>query len=72
MNPIRHIRCEIFRVTQDEFAEILETSQATISRWEAGITNPSLRHLRRLRAEAIQRKLKWDDQLLFSAGGRAA
>lgn len=62
----------MFQVTQSEMAEIAGTSQATISRWEAGATNPSLRHLRRIRAEALRRRLKWDDRLLFSAGGQAA
>ena len=65
MNTIRKIRCQIFRITQEEMAAIAGVEQATISRWEAGANDPSLRHLRRIRAEALRRGLKWDDRLLF-------
>ncbi len=69
---IQKIRCEIFGVTQVEMADILGTSQATISRWEAGIGEPSLNHIQRVRAEALRRQLEWDDRLLFPAEGCAA
>lgn len=72
MNPIRKIRCQVFKVTQEELATIAGVEQPTVSRWEKGINEPSLRHLRRMRLEAKRRGLSWDDDLLFAAGGRAA
>lgn len=72
MNSLRHIRCEVFRITQEEMAKIAGVRQATISRWEAGITDPSLRHIRRIRTEARKRRLHWDDRVLLAEAGRAA
>ncbi len=72
MNPIEHIRRRVFRVTQVEMAKIAGVRQATISRWEAGLTDPSLKHLKRIRAEARKRRLAWDDRLLLGEGSRAA
>jgi len=72
MNPLRHIRCVVFRITQEEMAKICRVRQATISRWEAGITDPSLRHIRRIRTEARKRRLQWDDRLLLAEVERAA
>lgn len=72
MNAIKHIRCKLFGVTQEEMAKIAGVRQATISRWEAGLTDPSLRHMRRIRSEARKRRLAWDDALLLAEGSRAA
>lgn len=72
MNWLKRIRCEVFRITQAEMASIAGVRQATVSRWEAGITGPSLRHIRRIRNEARKRKLRWDDRFLFVEGERAA
>ncbi|WP_354117861.1 helix-turn-helix domain-containing protein [Bradyrhizobium sp. LA6.12] len=52
-------------------AKICRVRQATISRWEAGIGEPSLRHVRLIRAEARRRRLRWDDRV-FLAEERAA
>ncbi|WP_354122718.1 helix-turn-helix transcriptional regulator [Bradyrhizobium sp. LA6.7] len=71
MNPIKHTRCEVFGITQEEMAKICRVRQATISRWEAGIGEPSLRHVRLIRAEARRRRLRWDDRV-FLAEERAA
>jgi transcriptional regulator with XRE-family HTH domain len=72
MNAMRRIRCEVFRITQQQMAAIAGVEQATVSRWETGVNEPSLRHLKRIRTEARRRKLQWDDDLLFAAAGRAA
>jgi DNA-binding transcriptional regulator YiaG len=72
MNAIRHIRCEVFKLTQQQFAAIVGVEQATVSRWEAGRNEPSLRHLKRIRAAARKRSLPWDDDWFFTVGGRAA
>lgn len=71
MNAIKHIRCHVFGISQVEMAEICKVRQATISRWEAGIGEPSLRHIRLIRAEARRRRVKLDDRI-FLAGERAA
>jgi predicted transcriptional regulator len=65
MNPIRHIRVAVFKVTQAEFAEIAETAQATVSRWEKETLQPDLLQLRRIRTEARRRQLRWTDSLFF-------
>lgn len=72
MNPTRRIRTQIFKVTQEELASIAKVEQPTVSRWEKGIGEPSLRHIKRIRAEAKRRGLRWDDDALFSGEGRAA
>jgi transcriptional regulator with XRE-family HTH domain len=71
MNTLRRIRSEIFQVTQEEMAVIAGVEQATVSRWETGVNEPSLRHLKRIRAEAHRRRLQWDDKWLF-VGDRVA
>ncbi|WP_410052164.1 helix-turn-helix domain-containing protein [Bradyrhizobium sp. SZCCHNS30571] len=53
-------------------AKIAGVRQATISRWEAGLTDPSLKHLKRIRAEARKRRLAWNDCLLLGDRSRAA
>jgi predicted transcriptional regulator len=72
MNAMRHIRCEVFQLTQEEMAVIAGVEQPTVSRWEAGINDPSLRHMKRIRAEARRRRLQWDDDWFFAAGGQLA
>lgn len=72
MNTLKHIRRNVFQATQEEMASIAGVEQPTVSRWEAGVNEPSLRHLKRIRAEARRRNLSWDDNWFFSTGGRAA
>lgn len=68
MNAIRHIRKNVFRINQAEFASLAGVTQATVSRWEAeGHVGPSLDELRRIRAAAVTRKLDWNDHWLFAA-----
>lgn len=63
MNNVRRIRKTLFRVSQSEFGAIAGVTQATVSRWEAGLLAPSLNELDRIRATAKERgvRLKADD-----------
>jgi len=67
MNTIKHIRKDVFGVTQQAFAEIAGVQQSTISRWERGEAAPTLEEMGRIRDQAKVRKLKkrWSDQLFF-------
>lgn len=69
MSPIRHIRREIFKVTQTEFASLVGVTQATISRWEGGVA-PSLDDMQRIRDAAAKRKIRWRDDWFFSSPDR--
>ena len=65
MNRMLHIRKQVFGVTQAEMAVIAGTRQATVSRWEAGVLNPDLSHLQRIRDAACERGLEWNDAVFF-------
>lgn len=78
MNTIRHIRKNVFKVTQAEFSALAGVTQATVSRWENGVA-PSLDEMRAIRVAASERKIRWDDAWFFeplahnrSRKGRAA
>jgi DNA-binding XRE family transcriptional regulator len=62
---MRRIRQDVFGVTQVQFADIAEVSQAQVSRWESGVREPNLDQLKRIRAEARRRGLKWNDSWFF-------
>jgi transcriptional regulator with XRE-family HTH domain len=64
MNAIRHIRSHVFALTQAEFAIVAGVTQATVSRWEAGVA-PSLDDLRSIRTAALERGLEWNDSWFF-------
>ncbi|WP_168286498.1 helix-turn-helix domain-containing protein [Rhizobium laguerreae] len=64
MNALKHIRKNIFKVTQAEFSVIAGVTQATVSRWENGVA-PSLDEMMAIRAAAEARKIKWNDRLFF-------
>jgi len=65
MRPIEHIRKEIFRVSQALFGEIAGTTQASVSRWEAGEQEPGLEEMARIRCSATERGIRWDDRWFF-------
>lgn len=69
MNPIEHIRKQIFAVSQAEFAAIAGTTQASVSRWECGLLEPSHSEMARIRSAAIERGIPWADDLFFEVGG---
>ena len=66
MNPVTHIRETVFGCkTQGEFALILGTSQATVSRWEEAQRVPGHRQAE-IREKALERGA-WDDRWFFTA-----
>lgn len=66
MTPLEHIRRDVFRATQAEMGRLAGVRQATWSRWERGLREPTRVHLDRIRAEARRRKLRWDDGWFFA------
>jgi DNA-binding transcriptional regulator YiaG len=64
MNAIRHIRKNVFRLKQQEFAAIAGVQQSTVSRWERGEASPSLSEMAAIR-EAARGKRGWSDRLFF-------
>lgn len=71
MNPVRHLRCKVFRLTQAEMAALGGIRQATLSRYENGHREVRLSAITKWRAEAKRRRLPWDDRWFFESG-RAA
>jgi transcriptional regulator with XRE-family HTH domain len=71
MSPIRHIRVDVLGLTQAELGDLVGVRQATVSRWEAGHSGPTLKQLQRIRNEARRRKLRWDDRWFFAASEAA-
>lgn len=65
MNSIQHIRKSIFVASQSEFAALAGVTQPTVSRWEAGSSEPTRAELDLIRSEAFRRGLAWDDGLFF-------
>jgi transcriptional regulator with XRE-family HTH domain len=65
MRPIENIRRNIFRVTQQAFAEIAGTTQPQVSRWEDGRAEPSRDEMAKIRLGARRRRLPWDDRFFF-------
>lgn len=60
-----HIRRNVFRVSQYEMARIAGVSQATVSKWEAGVQVPLSTAFANIRREARQRAIPWDDRWFF-------
>lgn len=67
MGPIEHIRKKILDVSQAELARIAETTQPTVSRWEAGELEPSRAEMARIRDAVMARGIAWDDLWFFEA-----
>jgi transcriptional regulator with XRE-family HTH domain len=72
MNPLLHIRKNVFGVTQADMAEIAKVSQGTVSKWEKGSLVPDRSELARIRDTAALRGLSWSDSWLFEAPSEAA
>lgn len=71
MSSIAHIRKNVFRVSQAEFAFLAGVTQPTVSRWENGVA-PSLDEMQSIRRAAADRGIEWDDRLFFDAPEEAA
>jgi|SRR5215216_1377948 len=61
---MRHIRTNLFGVTQDVIAAISGASISRVSRWETGDQEPGLTEVHRLRQFAIAHGIPWDDSIL--------
>jgi DNA-binding transcriptional regulator YiaG len=70
MNPIAHIRKTVFDVSQAAFAALAGVSQGTVSKWETGGLEPSRDELKRIRAAALAKGLKWNDRWFFEVPRR--
>jgi transcriptional regulator with XRE-family HTH domain len=64
LNTLAHIRINVFKVTQAEFAAIVGVRQSSVSRWENGVS-PSLEDMRAIRRAARRLPVEWDDGLFF-------
>ncbi len=71
MEAMRYIRTDIFKVSQSEFSAIAGVSQATVSRWEKGDLTPGLTEMGRIRHEATQRGIAWEDAVFFEGPAHA-
>lgn len=60
-----HLRENVFKTTQSQFALILGVSNSQVSRWESGQQEPGWEPLARLRAFAHLAHLEWRDEWLF-------
>lgn len=65
MSPLLRIRSEILKISQAEMAEVAGVTQPTVSRWEAGMSEPSRDALMRIREAARRKKIKWNDAWFF-------
>ena len=65
MSTIKHIRKNVFKATQADFAVIAGVTQATVSRWENEELSPDLSQMEAIRAAARRKRLRWDDRLFF-------
>jgi DNA-binding transcriptional regulator YiaG len=71
MNTLKHIRKNVFAVTQAEFAVVAGVTQATVSRWENGVA-PSLEEMQAIRSAASARGIDWSDGLFFDVPAETA
>lgn len=65
MRPIENIRRNVFKASQAELARFAGTTQASVSRWEGGLQEPSREEMANIRAKAHERGLRWDDRWFF-------
>ena len=67
MNALRHIRKNVFRMKQREFAALVGVQQSMVSRWENGLSAPTLDEMQRIRTAASLKRIRWSDRLFFEA-----
>jgi DNA-binding transcriptional regulator YiaG len=72
MGPIEHIRTKILKITQTELGAIASTTQASVSRWEKGESEPDRTEMEAIRAEVIARGHAWEDSWFFEVPSEAA
>ncbi len=71
MNTIRYIRKEVFGLTQADFAALAGVTQATVSRWEGGVS-PSLDEVGAIREAAAERGVELKDEWFFEVPNEPA
>ncbi len=64
-SPMLHIRKNVLGMTQVQLAALTGAQQGTVSRWERGQLEPSRDQLERIREEARNRGVEWDDSWFF-------
>lgn len=66
MNALKHIRKNLFKLNQQEFAKVAGVQQSTVSRWENGSGVPTLEEMQLIRDAAGKLKgVRWNDRLFF-------
>lgn len=60
-----YIRKRILQMRQAEFADALNISQSTVSRWETGALEPSRQEMSAIRALATSKGIEWNDGWFF-------
>ena len=65
MSPMLFLRKNVLKVTQTEMGRLTGTSQATVSRWEAGELEPNISQLRAVRDAAFAAGVEWNDSWLL-------
>ncbi|WP_409449664.1 helix-turn-helix domain-containing protein [Brevundimonas sp.] len=71
-SPIRWVRKNVFKATQDALAEIGGVSRPRVSRYENGEGDPPFDFLRRLRSEAHRRGVEFSGDWFFEVPNTAA
>lgn len=69
MTPLLQIRLS-FGKTQAAMAAIAGVDQATWSRWERAMLDPTLAQIARVRAYALRHGIEWSDGELFTAASK--
>lgn len=72
MNAVKHIRTQVFKLSQAPFAEVAGVSQPTVSRWEQQDVSPSRDDLARIRKAALELGYEWNDSWFFDAPEQVA
>lgn len=67
MSELQFIRTQVLQVSQREMAAIAGVDQATVSRWEQRGFEPTREAMKRIRQEAKQRGIEWNDLWFFEA-----